>query len=389
MKIDFSNTEIAFRLHTNGELKKAHFLFKVLANPKVVKLLQNLLKFSFSIHLPVTWIIKKTAFFHFCGGETIEECTAAVAALHSQSVMSVLDYSVEGKAEEADFERTKNMTLETIRYAQLHEGVPFAVFKPTGLGSNALYAKVGSGKELTIKEKEEWEKVRSRYYQVAQLAYDCNIPVMVDAEEVKAQKAIDDLVAELMAKFNKKRAIVYNTAQMYRHDRLEHIKKEVENARKGGYYYGLKTVRGAYMERERRWAKANGYPDPIQPNKEASDRDFDAATWYLIENADICSCMIATHNEKSMQVVVDAMTKHKLEPGDKRVFVAQLYGMSDNLSFNMAEQGYNVAKYLPFGPVKDVMPYLFRRAEENTSVEGQTGRELSMIETELKRRHSA
>lgn len=389
MKIDFSNTENAFRLHSSTELKKAHFLFSVLAYPSVVKTMKKLVAFSFKIGLPVRWIIKKTAFFHFCGGETIEECTTAVAGLYSQNVLSVLDYSVEGKAQEADFERTKNMTLETIRYASHNPGVPFAVFKPSGIGSNDLYEKVGSGENLSELEEKEWANVRQRYYDIAQLAFDNDIPVMVDAEEVRIQEAVDQLVAELMAKYNTEKAIVFNTAQLYRVDRLEHIKKEVEDARKGGYFYGVKIVRGAYMERERRLAKAKGYSDPIQPNKPASDNDYNAATRFLIENHDICSVMVATHNEESTQQVADLMEEFGLKPDDERVYVAQLYGMSDNLSFNMAAAGYKVAKYLPFGPVKDVMPYLFRRAEENTSVKGQTGRELAMIKTELKRRKSA
>ncbi len=386
MKIDFSNTQVAFQLKSDGQLQKAKLLFQTISHPSVVSFLQTAVSTSLKLKLPVKFIIKKTVFEHFCGGETIEECTTAVAAMYTKNVNSILDYSVEGKHDEADFERTKQMTLRTIVYAAKNPGVPFSVFKPSGLGRNGLYEKVGKGEKLSVLETAEWERVKMRYYEIAKLAAEKNVPVMVDAEEVATQQAIDDLVTELMEKFNKQKAVVFNTAQLYRWDRLQHIKDAVAAARKNSYFYGIKIVRGAYMERERRYAKAGNYKDPIQPDKEATDRDFDAAVRFLVENIDVASSMIATHNETSSQVVADIMAENNIDPKDERVYVAQLFGMSDNLSFNMAAAGYRVVKYVPFGPVQDVLPYLFRRAEENTSIAGQTSRELNLITQELKRR---
>ena len=386
MKINFSNTEVAFQLKSNAQLQKARLMFLSISRPSIVKFLQWAIKLCFKLHLPIKWIIKGTVFEHFCGGETIEECTTQVAAMYSKGVYSILDYSVEGKHDEADFERTKTMTMRTIEYAASNPGVPFSVFKPSGIGRHDLYVKVGKGEKLNPAETAEWNKVRARYYEMAQLAFDKNIPLMVDAEEVSIQQAIDDLVAELMEKFNKEKAIVWNTAQLYRWDRLQHLKDAVAAARQKGYFYGVKIVRGAYMERERRYAKAGKYTDPIQPNKAATDQGFNDAVTFLVENIDIASSMIATHNEASSQLVSNIMTNHNIDRKDKRIYVAQLFGMSDNLTFNMADAGHHVVKYLPFGPVQDVLPYLFRRAEENTSIAGQTSRELSLINAELKRR---
>jgi proline dehydrogenase len=389
MKIDFSNTEIAFSLKSNGQLQKAKLLFETMAHPGVVTFLKGGVKASFAVGLPIKGIIKKTVFEHFCGGEKIEECTGRIAALHTQHVSGILDYSVEGKESDADFERTKNMTIATINFAKNNPAIPRAVFKPSGMGSHAIYEKVSSGKKLTETDKAEWEKVRARYYEIAEAAKAVNIPVMVDAEESWMQQAIDDLVDELMAKYNSEKALVYNTAQLYRWDRLDFLKKSVAKAREKGYFYGIKIVRGAYMEKERARAKDKGYRDPIQPDKASTDRDYDAAVAFLIDNIDVCAVVVGTHNEASSQMVANCIDKKGLEKNDPRVFVSQLYGMSDNLSFNMAHAGYNVVKYLPFGPVKDVMPYLFRRAEENTSVAGQTGRELTLISKELERRKKA
>ena len=389
MKIDFSNTEIAFSLKSTGQLQKAKLLFETMAHPGVVTFLKGGVKASFAVGLPIKGIIKKTVFEHFCGGEKIEECTGRIAALHTQHVSGILDYSVEGKESDADFERTKNMTIATINFAKNNPAIPLAVFKPSGMGSHAIYEKVSSGNKMTVAEKAEWEKVRARYYEIAEAAKAVNIPVMVDAEESWMQKAIDDLVDELMGKYNSERALIYNTAQLYRWDRLDFLKKSVAKAREKGYFYGIKIVRGAYMEKERARAKDKGYRDPIQPDKASTDRDYDAAVEFLIDNIDVCAVVVGTHNEASSQMVANCIDKKGLEKNDPRVFASQLYGMSDNLSFNMAHAGYNVVKYLPFGPVKDVMPYLFRRAEENTSVAGQTGRELSLISKELERRKKA
>ena len=389
MKIDFQNTEVAFALKSDTQLQKAKLMFQTMSHPGVVSFLKGSVQASFKVGLPIKGVIKKTVFEHFCGGEKIEECSTRIAALHSQGVSAILDYSVEGKESEADFDRTKNMTIATIKHAKTNPGIPFGVFKPSGMGRVDLYEKVSSGADLSATEKEEWERVRNRYSEIAETAVANNIPVMVDAEESWIQKAIDNLCDELMEKHNKERAMVYNTAQLYRWDRLDFIKKSVAKAREKGYYYGIKIVRGAYMEKERERAKEMGYKDPIQPDKASSDRDYNAAVQFLIDNVDICSVVVGTHNEDSSQVVANMIDAKGLDKKDPRVYVSQLYGMSDNISFNMAHAGYNVVKYLPFGPVADVMPYLFRRAEENTSVAGQTGRELTLINRELERRRKA
>lgn len=389
MKIDFTNTEVALSLKSDTQLQKAKLLFQTMSHPGVVSFLKGSVKASFSIGLPIKGVIKKTVFEHFCGGEEITDCSTRIAALHANNVSAILDYSVEGKETEEDFERTKNMTIATIKYAKDNPGVPFSVFKPSGMGRFALYEKVSAGEKLSDNEAREWENVRQRYYEIVETGVKHNIPVMVDAEETWIQQAIDDLCDELMEKYNKEKAVVFNTAQMYRWDRLDFLKKALARAREKGYFYGIKIVRGAYMEKERARAKEKGYKDPIQPDKASSDRDYDAAIHLLIVNSDICRSIIGTHNENSSQLVADVMKEQGLKPNDEHVYVSQLYGMSDNISFNMAAAGYNVVKYLPFGPVKDVMPYLFRRAEENTSVAGQTSRELNMINSELKRRRRA
>jgi proline dehydrogenase len=389
MKIDFQNTEIAFALKSNAQLQKAKLMFQSVSHPAVVSVLQGIVKASFAVGLPIKGIIKQTVFEHFCGGENIEDCGMHIAALHNQHVSAILDYSVEGKESEADFDRTKNMTIATLKYAKTNPGIPFGVFKPSGLGRLALYEKVSTGQALSEKEKQEWQTVRQRYTEIAEAAAAVNIPVLIDAEESWIQQAVDNLVEELMAKYNRERTLIYNTAQLYRWDRLAYMKTSVAKAREQGYHFGVKIVRGAYMEKERERAKEMGYKDPIQPNKASCDQDYDAAITFLIENIDACSCVIGTHNETSSQLVATLMNANGLDKKDQRVYVSQLYGMSDNISFNMAHAGYNVVKYLPFGPVEDVMPYLFRRAEENTSVAGQTGRELTLINRELERRRKA
>lgn len=386
MKIDFSNTEVAFRLKSSTQLQKARLLFQTIARPGVADFLQGSVNLSIKIGLPIKGIIKATVFEHFCGGETIVECTTPIAAMHTQGVSAILDYSVEGKQNEADFDAIRDTVLQTIVFAKNNPAMPLAVFKPTGVGSMAMYEKVSNNQKLSTKEEAEWKRVKDRYETIVKAAKEANIGVMVDAEESWTQPAIDALVEELMRKYNQERVVVYNTVQMYRWDRLQHLKDAINTARKDGYKYGIKIVRGAYMEKERERAQELGYKDPIQPNKAATDADYNAAVEFVLQNIDIVNLVAGTHNEDSSQLVADAMEKQGVAPSDKRVFVAQLYGMSDHISYNMAHMGYNVAKYLPFGPVKEVLPYLFRRADENTSIAGQTSRELGLITAELKRR---
>lgn len=386
MLINFSDTATAFRNMSNFQLRKSYVLFSTLAKPWIVQVGKVLSEFAFRTHLPVKGLIKATVFNQFCGGETIKDCSDSIDELIAVGVGSILDYSVEGKETEKDFDRTKDTVCRTIEYAASKTGVPIAVFKPTGMGRFALLQKVSSGHELSQDEVAEWERVKSRFHEIAQTAHDCNIPVMVDAEESWIQQAVDNLVAELMMEFNKERVIVLNTMQMYRHDRLEFIQHSLQHALDNDYFLGAKIVRGAYMEKERKRAEEMGYPDPIQPDKASSDRDYDAAIRLLMENIDRVNFVCGTHNEASSQLLASLMTENGIDPGDRRIWFAQLYGMSDHISFNLAAAGYNVVKYLPFGPVRDVMPYLIRRAEENTSVRGQTGRELGLIKAELRRR---
>ncbi len=386
MKIDFSNTEVAFKSKSLTELRQSYFLFKTLSHPFLVNSGKAITKLSFRMGLPVRGVIKATVYEHFVGGESIEECNPAIMRLLENKVNTILDYSVEGKESEADFDRTMNTTIKTIEVSKTHVGIPLTVFKPTGVGRFALYEKVNRKETLSAQEEAEWERVVNRFYTIAQAAYDAGTPVMVDAEESWIQDCIDDLVQELMMKYNTVSPMVYNTLQMYRWDRIEYLKNAWSHADRHGYKMGMKIVRGAYMEKERDRALQHGYTDPIQPSKEATDHDYNQALSFILDHIDTISVVAGTHNEESSQLLVDLMSERGLSIDDHRIWFAQLYGMSDHISFNLAHQGYNVVKYVPFGPVQDVMPYLFRRAEENTSVAGQTGRELTLIDKELNRR---
>ncbi|KAB2810292.1 proline dehydrogenase family protein [Phaeocystidibacter luteus] len=386
MLINFSDTATAFRNKSKFELRKSYLLFSSLAFPWIVKSGKYLSEFAFKTHLPVKGLIKATVFNQFCGGEDIRDCSNSIDELIEMGVGSILDYSVEGKETEKDFDRTKNTVIETIKYASEKTGVPLAVFKPTGMGRFALLEKVSAGHALSANEQLEWDRVVGRFHDIAQAAKDYNIPVMVDAEESWIQQAVDDVVTALMMEFNTERVLILNTIQFYRHDRLEFLQKSLEHAVENNYFLGVKIVRGAYMEKERNRAEEMGYLDPIQPDKAASDRDYDAGIRLLIDNIDRINFVCGTHNEASSQLLVSLMAERGIDPGDRRIWFAQLYGMSDHISFNLAASGFNVVKYLPFGPVRDVMPYLIRRAEENTSVRGQTGRELGLIKAELRRR---
>lgn len=386
MKIDFSNTEVAFKSKSLTELRQSYFLFKTLSHPFLVNSGKAITKLSFRMGLPVRGVIKATVYEHFVGGESIEECNPAIMRLLENKVNTILDYSVEGKESEADFDRTMNTTLKTIEVSKTHVGIPLTVFKPTGVGRFALYEKVNKKETLSASEEAEWERVINRFYTIAQAAYDAGTPVMVDAEESWIQDCIDDLVQELMMKYNTVSPMVYNTLQMYRWDRIEYLKNAWSHADRHGYKMGMKIVRGAYMEKERDRALEHGYTDPIQPSKEATDHDYNQALSFILDHIDTISVVAGTHNEESSQLLVDLMNERGLSIDDPRIWFAQLYGMSDHISFNLAHQGFNVVKYVPFGPVQDVMPYLFRRAEENTSVAGQTGRELTLIDKELERR---
>ncbi|ESU24939.1 proline dehydrogenase [Flavobacterium enshiense DK69] len=382
----FNNTEVAFALKSNNELTRAHFLFKLIGNPSLVKIGTSLTNFALNFHLPVEGLIRTTVFDHFCGGISENDCLKVVDKMYTKKVSSVLDYSVEGKEEEAQFDAALQMTLKTIEFAKAKEAIPFAVFKPTGVGRIDLYEKIGEKKALTEAEKAEWNKVVARFETICKTAFDKNVMLLIDAEESWMQDAADDLVTDMMRKYNKEKALIFNTLQMYRWDRLDYLKKLHEIAKAEGFHIGMKVVRGAYMEKEADKAKENGYENPICPSKQATDDNYDACIDYMMENIDKMAIFAGTHNELSSYKLMDLMEKKGITKNDNRIWFGQLYGMSDNISYNLAENGYNVAKYLPFGPVRDVMPYLIRRAQENTSVAGQTGRELMLLESEKKRR---
>ena len=382
----FDNTEVAFALKSDSQLERAYFLFKMIQNEPMVRIGSAVTNFALKVHLPVEGLIRSTVFDHFCGGVTEEDCLPIIDNMYNNgNVHSVLDYSVEGKDQEVSFDGALEKILKIINFCEEKKAIPYAVFKPSGFGRFALYQKKSEGKELSTEEKEEWNRVVARYHKVCEAAIKKDVPLLIDAEESWMQKAADELIEELMETYNKEKAIVFNTLQMYRHDRLEYLKQLHAKAHQKGFYIGLKVVRGAYMEKERERAEEMGYPSPICENKEATDVNFDAAIKYMMDHKKM-ALFAGTHNEESSYLLMDLAKKHKIKEDDKRLWFGQLFGMSDHISYNLANQGYNVAKYLPFGPVRDVMPYLIRRAEENTSVAGQTSRELNLLKTERKRR---
>ncbi|WP_348812427.1 proline dehydrogenase family protein [Flavobacterium maritimum] len=382
----FNNTQVAFALKSDTELDRAYFLFKMIDNQPLVRIGTAVTNFAIKANLPVEGLIRATVFDHFCGGVNENDCLSVVDKMYTKGVSSVLDYSVEGKEEEEQFDAALEMTLKTIEFAKERQAIPFAVFKPTGLGRLDLYEKIGEKQTLTPEEKAEWDRVVARFDFVCGEAHKKNVALLIDAEESWMQEAADELVTDMMRKYNKEKAIVFNTLQMYRWDRLVYLKRLHQEAIKEGFFIGMKLVRGAYMEKENERAIEKGYPTPICESKEATDKNYDAAVLYMIENLDMMSIFAGTHNEESSYTLMKLMLERGIKNNDDRIWFGQLYGMSDNISYNLAAHGYNVAKYLPFGPVKDVMPYLIRRAEENTSVAGQTSRELSMIKAERNRR---
>ncbi len=382
--ISFNNTEIAFKAKSDSELKRSYWLFKLIGNPALVKFGAQVTPLA--LNMGFKGLIKNTIFKQFVGGEDINDCERTIQQLGKFNIGTILDYSVEGKESEADFEHCVIETIDTIKKAKGNPHIPFCVFKVTGLARFELLRKITEKEALTEAEKLEWEKVRGRVRMICTAAAEADQPLFIDAEESWIQQAIDDLANENMAEFNKQKVIVYNTFQLYRHDRLQYLKDSMAMGHKGGYKVGAKLVRGAYMEKERVRASEKGYPSPIQKDKASSDADYDKALEFCIENIDHMALCAGTHNENSSLKLVDLMQKRSLSPGDKRVYFSQLLGMSDHISYNLSQAGYNVSKYVPYGPVNEVLPYLIRRAQENTSVKGQTGRELNLIIKEKQRR---
>lgn len=383
----FNNTQLAFADKTDAQLKKAFWMFKLIEQPALTKIGTNFLNFAVHNNLPFAGsVVKNTMFEQFCGGETREESMKVVIKMFKRGVGSIFDYSIEGKEDEATFDAVCQEIKDIIKFSVGNPAIPFIVFKPTAFGRIDLYERVGKNLELTTSQKEEWERVVRRFDEVCQLCFDNNKKVMVDAEESWMQDAADDLVEKMMEKYNQEQPIVWNTIQMYRTTRIEYMQENLNRAKEKGYFIGYKIVRGAYMEKERSRAELMNYPDPIQPNKAASDQNYNDGIDFVLANLDKVSAFFGTHNETSTELVMDKMKAKNLENSDKRIYFGQLYGMSDNITYYLADKKYNVAKYLPYGPVKDVVPYLTRRAQENTSVAGQTGRELSLIEKEMERR---
>lgn len=388
-EFSFVNTEIAFKHKSVKDLKKARMMFSAFNLKWLLRIGPPMANFSISVGLPVKGLIKNTVFAQFCGGESIEDCAETIAQLNSSKIGTILDYSVEGQESENVFDATMAEIIRTIDYAAKNPSAhPYAVFKVTGIARQAILEKASKNlASLKGNDLAEYQRVENRFNKLVDHAAECGIKIFIDAEETWLQPIIDHLTEVAMQKHNKGQCIVFNTLQMYRHDRLDYLKKQIEKAKEHSYHLGFKLVRGAYMEKERLRAEKMNYPSPIQPTKADTDRDYDAAIKVCIENLSFVELCAGTHNEKSSELLSDLMIDNHVESSDKRIYFAQLLGMSDNISYNLANAGYNVAKYVPYGPVKEVLPYLARRAEENSSVKGQAGRELTLIDIELKRRN--
>jgi proline dehydrogenase len=384
----FDNLETAFRINTDSEIRKAKFLFSMLKYPWLVKTGKVMLQVALFIHFPVRALLKRNIFSHFCGGETRQECEPTVVRLNRFHVKTILDYSAEGGESEAELDAVAAEITALIEYSAQNPAIPFAVFKPTGIVRLGLLQKIAEGAVLSVAEQEEFERARKRFIALCDLSASLQLPLFVDAEESWIQKPIDDLLLEMMRKHNRQLALIFNTLQMYRTDRLDFLAALTETASKEQFFVGLKLVRGAYMEKERERALKMGYPSPILGSKAETDASYNKAVEYCFEHSDIISVCNASHNELSCALLVELIEANHMDRSDVRFWFAQLYGMSNHISFNLAEKGFNVCKYLPYGPVKAVMPYLIRRAEENTSLAGQTGRELQMIAQEQLRRKS-
>ena len=382
----FEDTSTAFSLKSDSELERAYFLFKMIANEPLVKIGTAMTNFALKAKLPVDGLIRATVFDHFCGGVSEEDCMSVVDKMWGKGVSSVLDYSVEGKDTEDPLDAALEKNLKILDFVKELDSIPFAVFKPSGYGRFALFQKISEGKPLTAKEKQEWERVVGRFNATCKKAYDLDVSLLIDAEESWMQDAADGLVEEMMRKYNKKKAIVFNTLQLYRWDRLDYLKELHSKAKKEGFKIGIKTVRGAYMEKENERAEENNYATPICATKADTDVNYDTTVAYIVDHLDSISLFSGTHNELSSYKLMELMEEKGIAHNDNRVWFGQLFGMSDHISYNLSDKGFNVAKYLPFGPVRDVMPYLIRRAEENTSVSGQTNRELELIKKERRRR---
>jgi len=386
--LNLNDTQIAFAYKSNHELVRDYQLFRLINQNWLVKWgTQTASKLiDMGLKTPVAWGMRPTIYATFCGGESLEDAQKKINRLYEYKVHSILDYGVEGKETEADFERTFNAILKSIHYASNNSAVKIVCAKFTGLVPFSILEKLDAGQALSADEEAVFVKFKSRVHQLAQAAYEKNISLFVDAEETWIQQPLDDITFELMLEFNQKQPVIYNTTQHYRKDRLAFLQKEIEKAKEHNIIYAVKLVRGAYMEKENLRAAKLNYACPIQDSKAATDHDYDEAVKLCLQNIKHCAVCIATHNENSTILATRLMEEMQLGLHHPHIHFSQLYGMSDNITFNMANAGYNAHKYLPYGPVKDVIPYLIRRAQENTSVSGQMGRELKLLREEVKRR---
>ena len=384
--LDFTDKETAYKYKSTGELKRAAFMFKFLNTPVIGPIGKTALKFAVSVGLPVKGAVKATLYKQFVGGETLQDCLPIVEKMDALHVESILDYSVEGAHDEAHIQMSYNELLYNIKFASEHKSIPFSVFKTTGFAASGLLEKVSAGLTLTADETTAWNKVKERFYGLCRAAYDQRVKLMIDAEETWTQKAIDDLAMDMMQKYNQQEAYIINTFQLYRKDRLDYFKECHVFAKKNGFKLGAKLVRGAYMEKERARALQKGYPSPIQDTKDDTDKDYNKAMIFGIDNLEDILTFIGSHNEGSCRMAAEKIHEYGIPENHPHVWFSQLYGMCDHISFNLAKAGCNVAKYVPYGPVKSVTPYLIRRADENSSVAGQAKIELGLIEAEIKRR---
>lgn len=385
--LDFENTAIAFDLKSDAELERAYYLFKLISKQPLVRIGTAVTNLALKAHLPIEGLIRATVFDHFCGGVSASDCSKLIKEMYTKGVSTVLDFSVEGKSEEIQFDFAVKKTKELIDFASQNDALPMAVFKPTAVGYFELYEVVSKKEKMTAEQQQQWTDVLNRYHEICKYAKENNVAVLIDAEESWIQDAIDQIVQLMMQTYNSETAIVFNTVQAYRKDRFSFVKSLHADAQKNHYKCGIKLVRGAYMEKERNRAKELHYPSPICDTKLDTDKNFNSILEFLMSEMNIFYLFLGTHNEKSTLLAVDLLQRLCLKKQDKRIWFGQLYGMSDHISYNLSAKGYNVAKYVPFGPVRDVLPYLMRRAEENTSVAGQTNRELDLLKKERKRRY--
>ena len=388
-ELDFQDTETAFADKTDAELKEKYRLFKMLNSPFLNSIGTRIAKFALSAGLPVKGMIKSTIFEQFCGGETIDECNRVIEKLGGSGIGTILDYAIEGKTKEAEFDATKDEIIRTIERAKDDPNIPFSVFKVTGIAPLGTLERLSAKKRLDAKSQAKAERIHSRFEEICRHAYSVQQPILIDAEYSWHQEAVDRMATEMMEKFNRETPIVFNTIQLYRNDRLQYLRNARKEASKNGYWYGAKLVRGAYMEVERERAQEKGYPSPIHPDKASTDEDYNAAVEYCLKHLGEMAFVNGTHNEDSAMLLARRMSELGLPEDHPRIFFSQLYGMGDNISYALAKRGYNVSKYVPYGPVEDAVPYLIRRAEENTSAAGHMSRQLEMITRELKRRKLA